>query len=136
MSSPGSRTGLTAFASSLILRTLTPCSSATRLRLKSLVMIGQCRLRAILTSLPSTSATPSISTSGNSMGTEESFCRRLSISSPRLPRLRRMVSAREKSRLEEVRDIVFALYAQGNAEKAENDSGDKGEYTPEVRGQV
>ena len=46
------------------------------------------------------------------------------------------VAAREKSRLEEMRDIVFTLYAQGNAEKAENDSGDKGEYTPEVRGQV
>ena len=44
-SSPGSTAGFTAFASELMFMTRTPCSSATRLRLKSLVRITRLRVR-------------------------------------------------------------------------------------------
>ena len=55
-SSPGRKAGFTALASELMLRTRMPCSSATRLRLKSLVRIAALARLASATSLASTSS--------------------------------------------------------------------------------
>ena len=73
--------------------TRTPCSSATRLRLKSLVRMTRLRARASATSLASTSADLGhVVLDDLDRRSAGSFCIRFRISRPRRPRLRRSAS--------------------------------------------
>ena len=91
-SSPGSTMDFRALASSFMFSTWTPCISATRLRLKSVVTMDAPRLLANITSWASTSMPFHWSTSMTWIGEVASFFSLFSISSPRRPRLRRSES--------------------------------------------
>src|SRR5688572_19563543 len=88
MISPGSTTGLSALASSLMLSTATPRSCATLFRLKSLVTIFPDSVRASSISLRSTSRTSGKSTSEITTSTPDIFWIFCRMSRPRRPRLR------------------------------------------------
>ena len=88
MISPGSTTGFSALASSLMFRTETPRSCATLFRLKSLVTIFAPSVRASSMSFRSTSFTSGKSTSEIITSTPDIFWIFWRMSRPRRPRLR------------------------------------------------
>src|SRR6185503_17106417 len=88
IASPGSTTGLSAFASSLILSTLTPRNWETLFRLKSFVTITASSCLPSSISFRSTSRTDGKSVSTIWMSSVLLFCKRFSMSRPRLPRWR------------------------------------------------
>ena len=87
------RAGFNTLANSFKFKTLMPCTRATLLRLKSLVISFHCFSKANRINLESTSCRSSKSSSTISIDTSFASCISFKISNPRRPRFRFIASA-------------------------------------------